>query len=183
MIEVRNIEEKDLEKIMNWRMRPDITKWMNSDPVLTLEKQLQWFRNIQSDDSVRYWMIVIDGEDAGIINIAITGEDSVIWGYYVAEKSKRTMLNAISIEMSLYRYCFECLDLKTVTNEALAINKGVIQLHKICGNDILEERKDAVEKNGKLYDVVVMSIDSDRWYEIEREIEFEHIDFQKGNKE
>ena len=35
----RKIQEKDLEKLMQWRMRPDITKYMNTDPKLTIEGQ------------------------------------------------------------------------------------------------------------------------------------------------
>ena len=41
-ISLREIQENDLEQIMEWRMRPDITRFMNTDPVLTLEKQREW---------------------------------------------------------------------------------------------------------------------------------------------
>ena len=177
MIRVRDIEENDLEKIMNWRMRPDITKWMNTDPMLSLDKQLEWFRKIQEDSSLKHWMIVIDDVDSGVINIADVNETSASWAYYIAERSKRSMANAISIEMSLYRYCFDKLNLRVVNNEVLSVNKGVIQLHKMCGNVVLEEKKGAVEKNGELYDVTVMSIDADKWHEISNEIDYEYVEF------
>ena len=41
-INLRTIRDDDLEMIMNWRMRPDITKYMNTNPKLTLEGQRKW---------------------------------------------------------------------------------------------------------------------------------------------
>lgn len=33
----RLIKPDDLEMIMDWRMRPEITRYMNTDPKLTIE--------------------------------------------------------------------------------------------------------------------------------------------------
>ena len=38
-VTLRKIRESDLETIMNWRMDPEITRYMNTDPRLTLEGQ------------------------------------------------------------------------------------------------------------------------------------------------
>ena len=46
-ITLRAITKKDLEKIMHWRMDPDITRYMNTDPKLTLEGQKKWFSSIE----------------------------------------------------------------------------------------------------------------------------------------
>ena len=43
-IHLREIREEDLELIMQWRMDPDITRYMNTDPKLTPEGQRKWFR-------------------------------------------------------------------------------------------------------------------------------------------
>ena len=40
----RKIKEEDLQMIMEWRMRDDITKYMNSDPILTLDDQRKWLK-------------------------------------------------------------------------------------------------------------------------------------------
>ena len=55
-IALRKIQEKDLELLMNWRMRPDITKYMFTDPVLTMDSQLKWFERIKSED--RYDFVI-----------------------------------------------------------------------------------------------------------------------------
>ena len=45
----RKILEDDLEMLMHWRMRPDITYYMNSDPRLTMRDQEKWYGQIQED--------------------------------------------------------------------------------------------------------------------------------------
>ncbi len=38
-VQLKRLTENELELLMNWRMQPDITKMMLTDPVLTLEGQ------------------------------------------------------------------------------------------------------------------------------------------------
>ena len=45
-IRLRELREDDLENIMRWRMDPDITRYMNTNPKLTLEGQRKWFKAI-----------------------------------------------------------------------------------------------------------------------------------------
>ncbi len=180
MILLRDIKENDLEKVMEWRMRPDITKWMNTDPVLTIDMQRQWYEKINKETNSIYKIIVIDGVDVGVVNITDITDECALWGYYMAENSKRSFKNAISLELSLYKYCFEVLGVKSVRNEALAINKGVIKLHQMCGNHIVETKKDAVIKCGQKYDVVVMETDKQHFEEVSKKTEYEIVDFSNG---
>lgn len=184
MITLRNIVEEDLNRIMEWRMRPDITRYMNTDPRLTLEGQKRWLKQIKNDKSVRYWMIVIDGCDAGVLNLTDLdiNEGETFWGYYIGEKSKRSFDNAINIELNLYKYCFETLGLKIVKGEVFSENKATIKLHKICGCKVEEEKKDYIEKNGTFYDVTFLSIDNIKWEQIKNRIPFENINFINEEK-
>ena len=45
----RKIKEEDLEMIMNWRMSPEVTKYMTTDPKLTLDGQKKWLRKINEN--------------------------------------------------------------------------------------------------------------------------------------
>ena len=67
-VTLRKVTEGDLEQIMRWRMDPEITRYMNTDPKLTLEGQKKWFAKVQQDQDVSYWIIEIDGTAAGVIN-------------------------------------------------------------------------------------------------------------------
>ena len=68
-VTLREIRESDLENIMRWRMDPDITRYMNTNPKLTLEGQKKWLEGILQNPDVRYWLIMVDGQDAGVISI------------------------------------------------------------------------------------------------------------------
>ena len=59
-IQLRKIRETDLEKIMKWRMSPEVTKYMFTDPKLTMEKQVIWYNKIQNNEACQYWIILFD---------------------------------------------------------------------------------------------------------------------------
>lgn len=162
---VREIVEGDLPLIMRWRMDPDITKWMNTDPTLTLEGQREWLSRIRSDETVQYWMIEVDGSPAGVLNLADIDlkKGEARWGYYIGNSQLRSMQLAVSVELSLYNYCFEELGLRRVTNDPLAENVGVIKLHELCGCHVVEIRKKAVIKKGIAHDQVYMEIGIGDW--------------------
>ena len=165
MYSARAIKDEDLELIMGWRMDPGITKWMNTDPALTLQDQKKWLERIQLDDLSQYWMICVDGQPAGVLSLFDIDKSSLSaeWGYYIGAAKLRSMNLAISIELSLYDYCFNNLGLKTVLNKVLADNEGVIKLHQICGNKITAVNKEAVIKNNIAHDQVCMEIGKADW--------------------
>ena len=178
-VTLRNITENDLENIMKWRMAPDITRYMNTDPVLTFEGQLRWLAAINANTDVRYWIIEIDGRPAGVINLTgLDREDGELgWAYYVGEKSLRSFKTALELELNLYEYALVELGKKSVTADVFSLNKGVIALHEYCGCKIVEEKKNAVCKNDVWYDVTYMVMTCECWMEFRKSIEFDKIVF------
>ena len=183
-VTLRSIEEKDLENIMRWRMDEDITKYMNTNPKLTLEGQKKWLASIRANSDVQYWVIEVDGAPAGVINL--TGLDNpdgdLGWAYYVGEKKLRSIKTALSLEMSMYDYVFDVLHKKAVYGDIFTLNQGVIQLHKLCGCEIVEEKKNHVCKEGVFYDVTFMCMTAERWNSIRGDKKYEKINFQSGGK-
>ena len=178
-VTLRGIREDDLEKIMNWRMDPDITRYMNTNPKLTLEGQKAWFSSIRQNPDVQYWIIEVDGEAAGVINLTgVTKEDGNLgWAYYMGEKRLRSIQTALALEMSMYDYALLILGKQAVYSDVFALNAGVIQLHKLCGCEIVEERKNAVLKEGISYDVVYMRMTAANWRMIRENKKYEQILF------
>lgn len=178
-VTLRAIKERDLEKIMHWRMDPEITKYMNTNPKLTLEGQRKWLASIQTNSDVQYWLIEVDGVPAGVINL--TGlnqpDGNLGWAYYVGERKLRSIKTALSLEMSMYDYAFDVLHKNAVYGDIFTLNQGVIQLHKLCGCEIVEEKKAHVCKEGIYYDVTFMRMTAKRWNEIRHEKRYEKIDF------
>lgn len=178
-VTLREIRESDLETIMRWRMDPEITRYMNTDPKLTLEGQKKWLSSIRSNPDVRYWVILVDGQEAGVINLTgLTREDGVLgWAYYVGEKRLRSLKTALSLEMSLYDYIFDTLHKNALISDVFTLNQGVIQLHRLCGCEIVEEKKAHVCKAGICYDVTFMRMSAEHWRQIRGGKKYERILF------
>lgn len=178
-VTLRAIEESDLENIMHWRMDEDVTRYMNTNPKLTLEGQRKWLAGIRENRDVQYWVIEVDGEPAGVFNLTgLLKEDGRIgWAYYVGVKRLRSMMTAISLEMSMYDYAFDVLDKNAVVGDVFVLNKGVIQLHKLCGCEISQPRVNAVCKEGIWYDVVDTVMTAERWNEVRATKKYEKIMF------
>lgn len=179
-VTLREIRESDLEDIMRWRMDEEISRYMNTNPKLTLEVQEKWLAGIRANPDVRYWMIQVEGQPAGVINL--TGLDNpegdLGWAYYMGEKRLRSIQRALSLEMSMYDHVFDVLGKRAVYGDVFSLNKGVIQLHKLCGCEIVEEKKNHVCKEGVWYDVTFMRMTAEAWATIRDTKKYEKIDFR-----
>lgn len=164
----RSVKDSDLPLIIKWRTDPDITKWMNTDPVLTIEEQRKWLTRISEDKTHMCWLLEVDDNPAGLLQLFDIDmqQGTAEWGYYVGEKNLRSMAFAISIEMSLYCFCFDSLGLKKVVNSVHSDNQGTIMLHQLCGNSIVRVREHALIKNGEWIDLVDMAISREDWEKI-----------------
>ncbi len=180
MTYLRKICDDDLELIMKWRMSPEVTTYMNTDPVLTLQGQRKWFASINNSAICEYWMIMVDGKPAGIINLAdINWKTKVTsWAYYIGELKYRSMKLAISLEMSMYNYVFNILELDEVYGDVFSLNEGVIRLHEFCGAHIDHVEKGRVIKNGIPYDVTHVVIKKEDWQKVDGTFNYEKIDFK-----
>lgn len=178
-INVRKIHEDDLEKIMHWRMDKDITRYMNTDPILTIETQRKWLQSISENENIKYWLVEVDGQPAGVINLCDIDwkQGNSSWGYYIGEKSLRSLKLAISLEMSLYDYVFDVLNFRELHNEAFSLNEGVIKLHLACGSHIVSEVKGEVIKAGAAYDITHISITADEWNSIRHNKKYEKVNY------
>lgn len=178
-ITLRAIEERDLKQIMQWRMSEDITKYMNTNPKLTLEGQQKWLASIRENMDVRYWVIEVDGVPAGVINL--TGLNNPAgelgWAYYMGEKKLRSIKTALALEMNMYDYAFEVLGKKSVISDVFTLNQGVIGLHKLCGCEIVEEKKNHIYKEGVWYDVTFMRMTDELWKQVKVGKKYEKIEF------
>lgn len=180
-VTLREICEDDLENIMRWRMDEDITRYMNTNPKLTMEKQKAWFSSMRENSDVKYWLIQVDGQPAGVINL--TGLDNpdgdLGWAYYMGEKKLRSMAVALSLEMSMYDYVFLSLKKSAVYGDVFSLNKGVIQLHRLCGCEVVEEKKHHVCKEGVWYDVTFMRMTAESWIQLRETKKYEKISFDR----
>lgn len=180
----RQIREEDLEMIMKWRMMPEITRYMNSDPKLTLEGQKEWYKKIQASQKDLYWILEVDGVPAGVVSLVDNDGHKVHTGVYIAEKEKRSLKLTMYLQWNLYRYSFEKLGVNKVCEEVFEGNKGVNRILDMCGSKREGVLRNHVYKNGTYYDVVMRGVLAQEWKEIQERYTFDLITFQsKDGKE
>jgi UDP-4-amino-4,6-dideoxy-N-acetyl-beta-L-altrosamine N-acetyltransferase len=174
------ITENELEMMMEWRMRPNITRYMNTDPVLTIEGQRAWLTAIRKDCTRRDWIVYLKGVPAGYVNLVdIDSSNSRCgWGWFLACEEGRSLQLATFLEWNLYDYAFNHLKLHKLCNETFVENKFVVQLHRLCGSREEGILRQHICKNGKYYDLSVGSILAEEWEEKRKSLRYESFSIE-----
>lgn len=180
-VELKRLREEHLELVMQWRMLPEITRFMNTDPKLTIDGQRAWYSKIKEDETQKHWVVYVEGDPSGVINIFDI--DSVhsrcVWGYYIADKKHRSLKLAATLEWSLYEYVFETLGLERLYCETFTINRQVVKLHELCGSKLEGVLRRHVRKGAERFDVAVHAVLADEWAGIKRTNSFNKLIFQE----
>lgn len=179
---LRRITLIKLEKIMYWRMSPEVTQYMFTDPELTLEKQKIWFERINKDPSVSYWIINVNNIDIGVINLYDIDWNNkrCFWAYYIGDSSFRGMGIARHLECNIYDYVFLKLGMNKLCGEVLVFNEKVIEIHKKFGSEIEGIFKQHIYKKGRFIDVVRMAILKEKWKKIRSQYKYEKINIEEA---
>ncbi|KLU65868.1 putative ribosomal N-acetyltransferase YdaF [Desulfosporosinus acididurans] len=165
MVQWRKIQESDLEMIMNWRMRPDITRVMFTDPVLTLDGQREWFRRIQTDPTQKHWITMVHDKPVGIASLVGIDYQNLCCksGGYIAERQDRDFGTVIAQETGLLTAAFDILKLNRIQAEVMSNNQRVAKMLVLNGYTQEGVLRKAVYKNGEYFDVIVCSMLKEEW--------------------
>jgi len=176
----RRILEQDLEKIAEWRMSPEVTKYMYTNPKITMKDQLQWFERISTDEKVSYWLIVFGGVEIGVINLYDIDLQNrrCFWAYYIGDNSVRGKGLGRGIECNIYDHVFFKLALNKLSCEVLSFNQKVVDIHKHFGSKVEGLLRQHIYKEGKFLDVVRMAILKEEWKEMKNSFEYEKVRFE-----
>ena len=176
-IRLKKLDESALEKVMCWRMLPEVTKYMYTDPILTLPAQRAWYKKISGDPTVKYWLIEVDKRQIGVINLADMDPVNLrcYWGHYLADASYRGSGLWAILECNIYDYVFNVLNFNKLGCEVFYFNERAINAHKKCGAEIEGVLKQHVRKKGQFFDVVVMAILKEKWFKIKNNYVYEKI--------
>jgi len=176
MLKLVEIEESDLETLMHWRMLPEVTNYMFTEPQLTMEMQNKWFDAISHDPTCRYWIVKLENTKIGSVYLTtIDFQNSrCSWGYYI-DPSIRGRGYGKLLEYNIFDFVFNELGLNKLTSEVLAFNERVIKLKAKCGSQIEGVLREHIKKGNTYHDVVVMGILRDEWLERRTKIDYNKI--------
>lgn len=159
---LRSVEEEDLEMLRELTNSPDfeqmIVGW--SFPI-SKKDQEKWYQNCQNGlAKIQY---VIETEQDGAVGLI--GLRDLDWkngsasglGMRIAKREIRTRGLATDAWMTLLRYAFNELRLNRINGAALSYNKASLRVCEKVGFKIEGVQREAVYKNGKYEDVVMLA--------------------------
>ena len=159
-------KEENLKQIMRWRTDPEITKYMYTDPVLTLETQLKWFEErVQNNPREKYWVINVDGVNVGLVSLYNIDYVNMraYWAYYIGDKNYLGKGVGKQVELNIMEYVFNHLGLNKLCCEVFCFNESVIKIHEKFGSKIEGTQRQHIRKKGEYFDIVTMGILKDEW--------------------
>lgn len=176
----RQVRSEDLPIIMNWRMSPEITAYMCTDPVLTIHDQEVWYERIKKEEDSFYWIFEYQGKPAGLVSLVDWDKrNSIIHsGSYIANHEARGLQNIIDMSMNLLAYPFEKLGINKVAIEIMSNNIGQLRWVLRFGAKKEGILRQAILKNGIYYDLHIFSMLAEEWPSVKKKVHFNQIEIE-----
>lgn len=166
VIRLRPIQVEDLETIMRWRMKPEVTDYLYTDPELSLDIQEKWFTSLEADKTVKYWIIEFEGIRIGLIwllNIDYINQKTE-FGWFSGELSYRGEGIFKRVLVGICEYVFEEMKFNKIYCEVFASNSHVIQnIYLKCGLVVEGILHEEILKRDKWHDVLRMGMLRKGW--------------------
>lgn len=174
------IKKENLEMIRNWRNSPEISKYMYTNDYITKDHQKKWFQRIKDDATRKYWIIKVDDNYVGVVNLYNIDmrNKRCYWAYYLAHPSVRGKGIGRLIELNILNYVFEVLFLNKLCCEVFTFNELVIKIHQKYGSKIEGNFRKHIYKDNRFHDIVCMGILKEEWNDLKDNFNFEIIKFE-----
>lgn len=159
-ITLRSIEERDLEKLRALRNHPDT--WMNlTDPTLIdAESQKKWFQSLQGRSDRKYFSLAAKGHDLlGVVRMDEIDKQnrSIRVGCDIVPEARGQGWGTKAYG-AILKYCFDELNNHRVWLCVLDFNAAAIAVYKKAGFKDEGKYREAVFRDGKYHDYLVMSV-------------------------
>jgi UDP-4-amino-4,6-dideoxy-N-acetyl-beta-L-altrosamine N-acetyltransferase len=171
------LKKEDIFMVMKWRMLPEVTKYMYTEPELTEKSQLEWFNKISQSNECKYWIIQYNEKKIGLFNLYDIDKINrrCFWAYYIADTSFRGKGIGRNLECNIYNYVFYKLSLNKLCCEVLEDNDIVVKIHQKYGSKIEGKFMKHIFKNNKFHNVIRMGILREEWDKIKTNYDYEEI--------
>lgn len=157
-IELRTIEEEDLEFVRDNFNHPEVMDKMSYFRPVNLEQEKKWFENnvVEGDDV--HLAICEDGEMRGIISLKMTkGEEGAEIGLWIAKDYHGQGLGTVASRL-IIEYGFSELGLHRVTAKAFECNRGSQRIWEKLGFEKEGELRGKIYRDGSYENVYVYGV-------------------------
>ena len=162
--QLRDIREKDLMLILNWRNREAIRKVMYNGNTISIEEHLQWFKRLEKDDASISKIFSYNQVDYGVLNIKKINRinNNCEWGFYIGEQNTLRGLGTI-LGFTALNYIFNELSIRKLSAEVLSINEQSISFHEKMGFVKEGVLRKHIKKDKDYIDISLYSLFKEEW--------------------
>jgi UDP-4-amino-4,6-dideoxy-N-acetyl-beta-L-altrosamine N-acetyltransferase len=165
MITLRDVAPDDKDMLRGWRNKPEVSKYLYNDHLISQEEHNRWFQGIAVDPTRRYWIINCDDKDVGVVYLYDLDYKNkrCYWAFYVADPDTRGKGIGSFVEYSVLKHVFDNLEMEKLCAEVLAFNEPVTNMHKSFG--FVEEGRfrNHIRKGDRQEDIVCVAMLRDEW--------------------
>lgn len=150
-VNLKKIEEEDLELLRKWRMQENVTKYMLTDPIITKDSQIEWYKKVICDNSRIDYVIMADDNKIGYYGITNIDNDnnSCEIGFYIGENEYRGKGIFKIVQNKIEDIIFNDLKIKKIFISVLE-NNPIMESYKKNGfNEDKALEREIVKSNRK----------------------------------
>jgi RimJ/RimL family protein N-acetyltransferase len=156
----------DAQLLLDWRTRPDITRYMFSDIEYDLGRQKAWLEECARKPGYTHRLICLDGAPIGYTSITITDHPAGIGtvGVYIADLSARAGVANFNFVNTL-NHAFLTLGLHKIVNHVLGGNRRLLRQQELIGYRHVGVLREQHLKSGERHDVHIFEQLRSEWIE------------------
>ena len=164
---LRPVRADDCERLLDWRNRPAVARYMYTDRPILPEEHRVWFERMLTDQNSVYWVVELSGEPCGIVCVTDLDRSnrSPSWAFYIADETVRGGGIGLYLEFCILSYVFEACKFDSLQCEVLETNLSVQRLHESVGFEMSGRLKERAIKDGRPVDALCFIITKGGWLE------------------
>jgi RimJ/RimL family protein N-acetyltransferase len=154
----------DAEMLLDWRTRPEITRFMFTDLDSDIERQRGWLRACEAREDFVHFIVEWRGRPIGYLSFAEIDRihRRCTPGTYLVLEPQERFIAAFTHSFVL-DYAFYRLDLHKVCYAIMAGNENFIRAKPMHGVRTVGVMRDHIFKYGEFHDVHLFEITEPEW--------------------
>ena len=172
MIELRDLQDDDGERLFGWRRRPEVDRWMSGPAPADLQAHRRWFEGLLASSDRRAWIIALDQAPVGLLSLGgLQGPHGrVDWGWYLAEPAARGRGVGRAAQALGLDQAFGLGHVRKVCSEVLADNAPALKAQAAAGFRREGYLRGHVLKGGEVHDLVVLGVLRAEWMDLRKQV-------------
>jgi len=160
---LKPLEISQAENYIRWLKDPAVNIFLAKDyRDLNLKKEKEYIKKFDKSQTIINWAIYTkDGAhigSTGLKEIDSKNDLKAVWGIFIGDKNYWGKGHGTDVLKTVLKYAFSKLKLNRVELIVFPFNKRGIRCYEKCGFKIEGVKRQAVRKNGKFFDDVIMGI-------------------------